>query len=194
MNKIEEVAHIRSLFRQLHNDEAGKIKLVTQLRNIAIQNLQKVIAKVPRSLSDEAKNKYMAMAGSIDWDLTTTDAYKFFFMARDTDLTPSQQSAAALLYNCTKVIDENVLSDRLQQNILDAYAGLDLDAVDKGNMFQPGRPPGSITERVKYIHDIATQNPDKPAKILYRSADKSVIGDMPYGTFKNHVSSARNPK
>lgn len=132
MNKIEGATHIRSLFRQFGFDDAKKIELVTQLRDIAIEYLQPVKAKAPRAMSNRAMEAYQAKGISLEWDLTTTDAYEFFFQARNAGLSPGQQSAAALLYACTEALEEKAVSDRVRQNILDAYAGLDSDAIELG--------------------------------------------------------------
>lgn len=134
MNRIEEVPHIRSLFRQL--DDAGKMGLVTRLRDIAIKYLQPVTAKGPRVFSEAVTAAYHAKGISLEWNLTIpSQAYAFYLAARNSGLSLSQQNAASLLYGCTKALEANALSDLVAQNILDTYGGLDLDAVDKAKKF-----------------------------------------------------------
>ena len=143
MNRSEEVPHIRSFFRQNQYDEEKKIWLVTQLRDIAIEQLEPVKAKIPRVLPDWVREAYQAKGISLEWDLTTTDAYEFSSMARNAGVSPSQQSAANLLDACTRALEKNAVSDRTQQHILDAYAGLDADAVNTGVRFIAGRKTNS---------------------------------------------------
>jgi len=133
MNKIEEVPHIRSLFRQL--DAAKKMGLITRLRDIAIKALHPVISKHPRVFSEAIAAAYQSKGISLEWDLTTSQAYAFYFATRNSGLSPSQQSATTLLYGCTKALEENAVSEWAVQTILDAYGGLDLDAVDKAKKF-----------------------------------------------------------
>lgn len=135
MNRTEEVPHLRSYFRQCGHDEAKKIKLVEQIRDVAIEYLPpEVIAKVPPPyFSDLVRAKYAAKGINLDWNLTIpgdTGVNAFFFAARDSGLTPGQLSAANLLNYCTMALEKDAVSDQLQVWILDAYAGLDLDAVE----------------------------------------------------------------
>lgn len=124
MSRIEEIPNLRSFFRQNQYDEEKKIWLVTQLRDVAIKVLEPLKAKIPRVLPDRIREAYQAKGISLEWDLTTTDAYEFCFMVRNAGVSPSQQSAANLLDACTRAREENAVSDRVQQHILDAYAGL----------------------------------------------------------------------
>lgn len=145
MSYQEKMYHYRSAFRQCGFNESW----VTELRDEAIRVLHPVIAKVPRDMSTSIKARYAAKGISTEWNLATTDAYSFYFMARDAAMTSSQQSAASLLYACTEALEENALSDRVRQNILDALAGLDSDAVATGNKFRAGRKlnTGSIIRK-----------------------------------------------
>ncbi len=133
MNRLEEVAHFRNGFRRL--DTPGKLNLVTHLRDRAIEFLQPVISRVQRDFSENIKAAYRAKGISLEWRLDTLEAYSFYFMAQDVGLTPGQQSAATLLYVCTNALEENAVSEWAVQNILDAYAGLDLDAITKAKKF-----------------------------------------------------------
>lgn len=140
MNRIEEVPHLRSLFRQFGTDDAQKIKLVLKLRDVALEFLPaSVIAKVPPPyFSDEIRAAYKAIGRNLEWNLSIlgdTGVYAFCSTARDAGLTQSQQSAAALLYACTEALEKNAVSERVQQTILYAYAGLDLDNVAKGKNY-----------------------------------------------------------
>lgn len=198
MNYSEKSHHCRSIFRQGGFNEA----LLIGLRKEALKFLPpRVIAKVPPPhFSDEIRAAYKAKGISLEWNLTidgdtgATGDYAFFFAARDAGLTPSQQSAAALLFSTLETLEEKALSERLTQNILDAYAGLDLDAVEKGVKFKPRRAQGSISTETAYIHKLATDNPKLSTKALLTIADRNIIGKMADGTFANHVSKARNPK
>lgn len=152
MSRIEDERHIRSLFRQFGLDIPAQLRLVARLRDIAIEYLQPVIAKVPPPyFSDEIRAVCKAKGISLEWNLTTdgdtgaTGDYAFFFAARDAGLTPSQQSAAALLYATLEALEENAVSDRVRQNILDAIAGLDLDAVSIGEKFTTPPPRSTDT-------------------------------------------------
>lgn len=137
MNRTEEVPHLRSYFRQCGHDEAKKIKLAERIRDVALEYLPpEVIAKVPPPyFSDEARAAYAAKGVNLEWNLTIlgdTGVYAFCSTAtaRDSVLTPGQLSAANLLNHCTRALENDAVSDQLQVWILDAYAGLDLDAVD----------------------------------------------------------------
>lgn len=133
--RSEEVPHIRSVFRQ--SDDNGKIKLVERLSDVAREYLPAaVVAKVPQPyFSKQDRAAYKAIGQSLEWNLTIlgdTGVYAFSIAARDAGLTQSQQSAAALLYACFEALEANLVSDRVQQSILDAFSGLDSDDVVKG--------------------------------------------------------------
>lgn len=197
MKKIEEVPHLRSYFRQCGNDETKKLKMVEQIRDIALKYLPPaVIAKVPPPYySDEVRAAYAAKGISLEWNLSIrgdTGVYPFCFTAaRDASLSPSQQSAARLLDYCTEALDKNAVTERLQLWIFDAYAGLDSDLVAKGMKFKPKRQKGAIAKATKHIHGLAKNNRSMSAKELFNIADKSIIEDMALGTFGNHVRDAR---
>lgn len=90
-----------------------------------------------RAFSAAHRAAYAAIGKSLEWNLTVdgdlgaTGDYAFFFTATASDsvLTPSQQSAAALLYATLEALEEKALSDRVSQNILDALIDLDSDSV-----------------------------------------------------------------
>jgi len=115
MERIEEVPHIRLLFSRY--DAAQKIKLVEDIRRIAIDYLQPVTQKLVRPMSDEIRAAYQAKGISLEWNLTTTDAYEFCGLARIASLTPSQHSAANLLNYCTQAIE----MDAIQSNCKAGY-------------------------------------------------------------------------
>lgn len=154
MNYREESLHIESLFRQL--DDAGKIKLVTQLRDKAIEYLQPVINKVPRHFSDDAIAAYKARRISVEWNLTTLEAYEFYGMARKAGLSSSQQYAAQLLDVCTEALEKNTVTDRMQRYILDAYAGLDDDAINNGENYSRNQSKKASNLRGKVTEDGVT--------------------------------------
>lgn len=169
MTRTEEAAHIRSLFRQ--RGFAASLDLVRRVRDIAIDYLPPaVVAKVPPPyFSDEIRAEFLAIGQSLDWDLTiggATGAYAFFFAARDVGLTRSQQSASSLLYACTEALEGDT-SDRVLQNILDAYAGLDADAVATGNKFKQGRTKGALGPVAKRVASYLKSHPKAPAEEVW---------------------------
>lgn len=186
MDRLSKSHHIRVILKKGFNEN-----LITQLRNEAIEYLRPVVEKVPRSMSDEIKAAYREKGISTAWNLTSTDAYEFYFMSRDADLSESQKNAAALLYACTEALENSSLPDRVRQNIIDTYAGLDSDLVEKAKKFPPGRQQGAQIDSTKHIFDIAKNNRSMSAKELFNIADKSIIEDMALGTFQNHVRDAR---
>jgi hypothetical protein len=130
MNYREVAHHYRQVFQYGFN-----AALLTELRDKAITFLRPAMARIPRDMSDKIRAAYKEKGISTKWNLTTTDAYSFCFMARHfkVGLTPSQLSAADLLYACTKALEENALSDRVRQDILDALGGLDSDTFHRGD-------------------------------------------------------------
>jgi hypothetical protein len=152
-----------------------------------------------RAFSVADRAAYAAIEKSLEWNLTidgdigATGDYAFFFTATASDsvLTSSQQSAAALLYATLEALEKEALSDRLTQNILDALGGLDADAEAKGKKFPPGRMEGATSASTDHIFELANEHRSLTAKGLFFKADKSIIGDMPQGTFGNHVIAAR---
>jgi hypothetical protein len=68
MTKIEEVPHLRSVFRQLRGDVAGQLKVVQRIREVAVHyNGTDLIALCDRALEDNDLPEYLR-----DWIL---DAY-----------------------------------------------------------------------------------------------------------------------
>ena len=171
MTRTEEVAHFRSYFRQCGHDEAMKIKMVAQIRDVALEYLSPaVIAKVPAPYySDEVRAAYAAKGISLEWNLSIrgdTGVNTFCFVAaRDAGLTPSQQSAARLLDYCTEAIDKNAVTERLQQWILDAYAGLDGDAINRSHAVIAGSDNARAARARGY----------DPEKELWRDTAKSIL-------------------
>ena len=160
--RSEEVPHIRSVFRQ--SDDNGKIRLVERLSDVAREYLPAaVVAKVPQPyFSKQDRAAYKAIGQSLEWNLTIlgdTGVYAFCFAARDAGLTKSQQSAAALLYACFEALDANLVSDHIQQCILDAYSGLELDAVATGKKFTQGRKQDTGSAIRKAIAKALKKNP-----------------------------------
>lgn len=187
MNRIEEAGHIRALFQRCTNDYAAQLGLVTKLRDVAIEVLKPVFSTIPRPMSEHIRKAYEAKGMSLAWNLTTTDAYEFCSLVGDSDPTPSLRSAAALLSACTEALEKNTVTDRLMQNILDAYIGLEHDALEKGDRFtHTDRQP-----KTQHIYELAISNPKLSAKALYAMANKAIIGDMSIGRFNNVVSEAR---
>lgn len=172
MNKFEEVPHFRSYFRQCGYDEAKKIKLVERIRDVALEYLpQSAIEKVPPPyFSDEIRAAYAAKGITLEWNLNIlgeTGVYAFCSTAtaRDSSLTSSQQSAANLLNYCTMALEKDAVSDQLQQWILDAYAGLDSDAVK-------GRKKSN-----KVLNDVRQDGTDsnkEKSDIRHRNFEKAV--------------------
>ena len=72
-----------------------------------------------------------------------------------------------------------------------------LDAAIKGEKFKPCRTKGSISDKTIHINQLANDNPELSSKLLYKIADKSILGKgtpMQISTFNKKVSEARNPK
>lgn len=153
MNHAQEAMHIRSLFQQLGNDDAAKLVLVEQIRGWAIAILEPTKAKVPRDFSEGVIAAYAARGIGLEWDLTTTDAYAFCGMAEKVGLAPRLQNVAVLLFACTEALELNALPDSLQQNILDAYAGLDSDLVVMGKSHSKAQRDKATRRRGKVSDD-----------------------------------------
>ncbi len=159
MTPSEEVNHLRNNFRLM--SESGKIRIIKQLRDKAIECLRPIIKKVPRSItSDTVKQAFQKKGIQLDWNLATTDVYEFYFQAQKVGLSKSQLSAATLLYACTRAIEDEVVDESLQKLILDAYAGLDADFISSGRKFsqlqqdKAVQPRGKVTDDGKTIKDI----------------------------------------
>lgn len=172
MTRTEEVAHFRSYFRQCGHDEAQKIKLVEQIRNVALDYLpQAVIDNVPPPyFSDGDRAAYAAKGISLAWNLSIlgdTGVYAFCSTAtaRDSSLTSSQQCAANLLNYCTMALEKDAVSDQHQQWILDAYAGLDGDAINRSHAVIAGSDNARAARARGY----------DPEKELWRDTAKSIL-------------------
>lgn len=157
MARLEDARHIRAALHGL--DASGRLGLVAQLRDTAVEVLRPVAGKVPRPMPDRLKAEYEAKGISLDWDLLSTDAFEFFHAARDADLTPSQQSAALLLYLCARALDDEAISENDQQAIVDAYAALDLDAAGMGEKFKQGRRPSTGGKIRAAVAKLLKKNP-----------------------------------
>ena len=168
-SRLEEAPHIRSAFQHPLQTEAGKLKLVLRLRDIAIEHLEPVTAKLPRPMSDNIRAAYQTQCISTEWDLTTTDAYEFYFVTHNAGLSKSEQNAAALLYACSEALEENTVPDHLQQQIVDAYAGLDADAIDTGKKFTAGRKPNSGGPIRKAIAKLLKKDPAAKNPVLWKA-------------------------
>jgi hypothetical protein len=68
-NRSEITQHFRSLFRQFGCDETKKLMLVAQIMDEAIDILEPVKAKIPRPMSDEIRQAYLAKGYSLEWNL-----------------------------------------------------------------------------------------------------------------------------
>ena len=67
--------------------------------------------------------------------------------------------------------------------------------IAKAIKFPAGKPKGSTSSLTQYIHNLATDNPNKTVKeLLQLEGVREKIGGMVDGTFANHVTKARNPK
>lgn len=166
MAKLEDARHIRAALQGL---ASGKLGLVARLREIAVDILRPVAGKVPRPMPDRIKTAYQANGIGLEWDLTTADAYEFAHTARNADLTPSQKSAAELLYFCTRALEENAVSESEQQAIVDAYAGLDLDATATGKKFTAGRKPNAGGKIRAAVRKLLTKKPAMKNAELWRA-------------------------
>lgn len=128
MNRIEEMAHLRSAFRQM--DDTQKLALVARLQDIAISYLEPLKDKIQRPMSDTARKAYIAKGINLEWNLTNTDdAILFCFAAsRYPDISRIQQKARRQLALCSRVLSDGHISDAMASRILDGHATLDIDA------------------------------------------------------------------
>jgi hypothetical protein len=78
----------------------------------------------------------------------------------------------------------------VRKNILFMHKKYKLSAT-KGEAFQPGRDKGAVSNTTKHIFQLVKDNPKLSVKNLFPKADKTIIGDMTDGTFRNHVTEAR---
>lgn len=135
-----------------------------------------------RAFSAAHRAAYAAIGKSLEWNLTidgdlgATGDYAFFFTATASDsvLTPSQQSAAALLYATLEALEEKALSDRVSQNILDALLGLDSDSVE-------GRKKSSkalVIARIKTAINKKKRTEERYS--LWRKWAKEYVKQFPY--------------
>lgn len=172
-SRTEEMWHIRQVLKHGYNEV-----LIIRCREIALEYLPPaVIAKVPPPyFSDVARAKYAAIGRSLKWNLTidgdkgATGDYAFFFAARDAGLSPSQQNASTLLYATLEALEAKALSDRVRQNIDDAYCGLDFDVVMQGDghskrQSEKAKLPRGIIPEIK--EKLVSQYPDHTAKELW---------------------------
>lgn len=146
MTRLEEAAHLHRGFRQF--SEAGKLNLVAQIRGIAINFLLPVIAKIPRPMSDYVRKAYQEKGVSLKWDLKN-NPYDFCHAARKAGLSSSQKNACDLLYHCSRVLEDGILSDTRQEGILDNYGKLDLDDVKTGKRRTKTNQKISSTRKAK---------------------------------------------
>ncbi|RFC37763.1 MAG: hypothetical protein DID92_2727743062 [Candidatus Nitrotoga sp. SPKER] len=136
MTRCEEVPHIRSLFRQFGSDEIKKLNLVETIRDIALCYLpDEIIARVPPPyFSDQIRASFEAKGFYLGWDLSVlgdTGVHAFCTAASHADdLTKGEKYAAQLLSHCAKALEEESVSDQLQQWILDAYSCLQVDEIE----------------------------------------------------------------
>ncbi len=174
MTRTKEAQDFRVIFRLA--DDAGRLKLVHQLRDVAIGVLKPVLDKIPRAMSGEARAAYQAAGISIAWDLTTTDAFEFYFQSRGAGLTASQQSAAELLIACTQALEDGAVPEHLQTNIVDAYAGLDADDTGTGKAFRRGRKKGALSPIAKRVADYLKTHPKASAINVWDALAKNPKG------------------
>jgi hypothetical protein len=78
-----------------------------------------------------------------------------------------------------------------QRSIADAITKNLVESAQRGETFQTGRRKGAISDKTKYIKDLANKNPHTKALALFIDADKKILGDMTVSTFATHVSKAR---
>lgn len=131
MNKFQEVAHYRSAFSQANN--TFRMELVRRLRDIAIEQLTPTLAKIPRPMSDDARECYRTKGISTEWNLRVADeAIVFFLVTKDAEVSASTKYAAQLLSHCTHVLEEPSRFPQMENWILDAYAGIETDNIEYG--------------------------------------------------------------
>jgi len=92
---------------------------------------------------------------------------------------------AALRRSITRGKDDPKLRDAFTVELIAGAA--------KGAKFPAGKPLGSLSDTTKYIYALATSR-DGSAQHLFDNltdADKKIIGEMPFNTFRRHVGNAR---
>ena len=171
------------------------------------------IEAMPSDLTEKAKELYekavskfaLVLTDRNEWALTyenLTDTERFSLGITGTDAWP---------FYTPKAVEEKLKAIQPRGTIGDVTVfcpNSNLDQINRvrdlerksilvtehGEKFTAGKPKGSIGKKTEYIYKLATDNPDKIAKVLFGEANKNIIGNMKEGTFANHVSDARQPK
>jgi hypothetical protein len=205
MNRVEEVAHYRSAFRQC--SEMTKIELVRSLRDKAIERVTPVLAELPRPMSDEARETYFADGVSTEWKLTDTeDAIQFFLVANGADVSSSVKSAAQLLSACALILENPSLFPQMEYMLLDAYAGIEHDNIEYGQKHRTlqkakaKKPRGKLSDSGLTIQGILEElalNPEHQelkAKELWRHLWSRLDGMGLSPVEEANEASPENPK
>lgn len=162
MNKLEESFHIDNALRQLEGSEDERNKLISNLRDLAIEMLEPILKKIPRNLPGEIIAAYKAKGISLEWNLKSTDVYDFCFMARrqTNPLIQSKKHALELLEVCTRVLDDEVIiaPELARKQIVSAYAMLDSNALDSGKQFSKSNSIRAKKTRGKVTDEGITLN------------------------------------
>jgi hypothetical protein len=176
MNRIEEVPHLRSAWRQL--DDAGRMSLVTQIRDITLRIVEPLKKTIPLPYPDRILAEHQAKGILLQWDLSHhEDALAFCTHLRRATggVSPYQQMAAELLDICTQVLVQGTFSDRDRDWIFDAYSALDGVAVTAGEKHSKAQAEKAKKKRGKgddgrtlgeLIQTLTQNHPDaKPSEI-----------------------------
>lgn len=136
---------------------------------------------------------YKAIGKNLEWNLTVegdsgaTGDYAFFFPATASDsvLTPSQKSAAVLMFATLEALEEKSLSDNLLNKIIQALAGLDADAEELGKKFKIGRKPQTGSAIRKTIAKLLKNDPTMENPELWAAVAKKPPKE--WTAYDNHV-------
>jgi hypothetical protein len=117
------------------SDNAGKIRLVQELKSLALACLEADAYRIKRPMSTEIRLAYAAKGISTDWNFDSgDDVYEFNFLAQRSDLRQSQKEASLLLVCCTQAMEsESVTVDMWNRMML-------MESVMTANMRREGFP------------------------------------------------------
>jgi hypothetical protein len=169
-------------------------KMPDGLSDTAKELFKKAVSKItvmPHGLGLKISYEKLSMEELFALGLTGFEEWPFYppsVKEKLDDMRPSFPTSdldvAKQLFDANKDNQKRLL-EKLRKEVL---------LTQHGEKFPPRRAKGAISKKTAYIHKLATDYPDKFAKVLFGEADKSIIGNMKEGTFANHVSEARNPK
>jgi hypothetical protein len=176
MNRVEEVPHLRNLFRQL--DGVGRQGLIEKMRDVAINYLKPLELKAKREGLESVKEARRKNGLSSEWNLLDPDdAHEFVFTARRTlKLLAPQKSALVLLLACARAMRQDTLDQVSIDAMLDAYAQVDGVYVDHGKGHSKSQSARAQKKRGKgddgrtiedLVWELDREHPDEKPKALW---------------------------